>query len=217
MSPELQKPNPLTHKLPVFPLPDTVFFPGTALPLHVFEPRYREMVRDATAGSGLIVVSLQTGDSFEELGTVGRISDLEPLEDGRFNLQLTGVERVSLAEVPADTAYRQVQAEARPERTGTDDASVIAEARLELLASYGILRGMVRANEPLVLQQGLPFEVVVNMACASLPIDASFQQQLLREDTLIGRQRLGLELFSTAIETLSWLRAMKGSVSSPMN
>ena len=206
-----------THVLPVFPLPDTVFFPGTTLPLHVFEPRYLEMVRDATAGRGLIVVSLRSGDGFQELGTAGRISDLEPLEDGRFNLQLTGVERMSLEEVPVDTAYRQVRVEARPERTGTDDSSVIRDARLELLASYGMLRGMVRANETLVLQQDLPFEVVVNMACASLPIDASFQQRLLREDTLMGRQRLGQELFSTTIEMLSWLRAMKGDARSPVN
>ena len=197
--------------LPVFPLPDTVFFPGTTLPLNVFESRYKDMIRDVTAGSGLIVVSLQAGDGFQELGTMGRVHDLEALEDGRFKIQLMGLERMFLAEVPVDTSYRQVRVEARPEQTGTNDASVITKARLELLASYGMLRSMVRKNEPLVLQQDLPFELCVNMACASLPVDASLQQQLLREDTLIGRQRLGLELFSTAIEMLSWLRAMKGS------
>jgi Lon protease-like protein len=203
--------------LPVFPLPDTVFFPGTTLPLLVFEPRYKEMVRDVTVGSGLIVVSLQTEDSFQELGTVGRIRDLEPLEDGRFKLRLTGLARMSLAEVPADTPYRQVHIEARPERTGTNDASVINEARLELLASYGMLRSMVHGNEPLVLQPDLPFEVVVNTACASLPIDASLRQRLLSEDSLIDRQRLGLEYFSTVIEAVSWLRAMKDSGSSLVN
>jgi Lon protease-like protein len=206
-----------TNILPVFPLPDTVFFPGTTLPLHIFEPRYLDMVRDAAATNGLLVVSLRTRDGFHELGTVGRIRNLEPLEDGRLNLELLGLERMSLVEVPVDTPYRQVQAKARPEQTGTNDASVITAARLDLLASWGMLRGMVRGNEPLLLQQDLPFEVVVNMACANLPVDASLHQQLLREDTLIGRQRLGLQYFSTAIETLSWLRAMKGSGSVLMN
>jgi Lon protease-like protein len=203
--------------LPVFPLPDQVFFPGTTLPLNVFEPRYVDMIRDVSTGSGLIVASLKTGGGFQELGTMGRISDLEPLQDGRFKIRLMGLERMLLTEVPVDTPYRQARVEARPEQTGTNDASVITEAGLELLASYGMLRSMVRENEPLVLQHDLPFELVVNRACASLPVDASLQQQLLREDTLIGRQRLGLKLFSTAIETLSWLRAMKGGGLSPVN
>jgi Lon protease-like protein len=207
----------MTRILPIFPLPDTVFFPGTTLMLQIFEPRYKDMVRDAVAGSGLIVVSLRAGKSFQELGTVGRIREWTPLENGDFRLQLEGMERMSLAEVAVTTSYRQVQVEARPEKTGTNDASIIHEARLELLASYGMLRSMVRGSEPLVLRQELPFEVLVNTACASLPVDASLQQELLREDTLIGRQRLGLELFSTTIEMLSWLRAMKGNGSSLVN
>jgi Lon protease-like protein len=197
--------------LPVFPLPDTVVFPGTTLPLNVFEPRYKEMVRDVTAGSGLIVVSLQTGDSFRKLGTLARICDLEPLEDGRLQLQLTGLARMSLVEVAADTPYRQVHIEARPERTGTNDASIINEARLELLGSYGMFRSLVLENDQIVLQHDLPFEVLVNTACASLPIDASLRQRLLSADSLIARQRLGLEYFSTVIEAVSWLRAMKDS------
>ena len=70
--------------LPVFPLPDTVSFPETSLSLFVFEPRDRAMVRDATAGDGLIVVSLKVGNDFSDLGTVGRIEDLNQLGDGSF-------------------------------------------------------------------------------------------------------------------------------------
>jgi Lon protease-like protein len=198
--------------LPLFPLPNTVFFPETSLELHVFEPRYKAMVRDVTAAEGLIVVSLAAGRRFLDLGTVGRIRDLMPLQDGGFNLRLEGLERVSLTEIPRDTPYRQVQAEPRPERTGTDDSSVIAEARLELLASYGMLRSMVLGNEPLVLHQDLPFEVFVNKACDSLPIAAPLRQRLLDEDSLIARQRLGLEYFSTVIDAMTWIRAMKGTV-----
>jgi hypothetical protein len=92
---------------------------------------------------------------------------------------------------------------------GTDDSSVIADARLELLASYGMLRSMILGNEPLVLHQDLPFEEFVNKACSSLPIEAPLQQRLLRADSLIARQRLGLEYFSTVIEALAWMRIMK--------
>ncbi len=196
---------------PIFPLQNTVFFPGTSLPLHIFEPRYRAMVRDVTAGEGLIVVSLMAGEDFCDLGTVGRVCDLEPLEDGRFNLRLEGLARVSLAEVPGNTAYRQVRVEARPERAGTADASVIAEARLELLATCGMLRSMILNNEPFVLHEDLPFEIVVNTACAGLPVDAALRQQLLAEDSLIKRQGLALDYVSRVIDAITRLGVTEDS------
>lgn len=217
MSDTLPRAGVTPRILPIFPLPDTVLFPRTTMPLHIFEPRYRAMVQDVTAGDGLIVVSLISGDGFLGLGTVGRVRDLEPLDDGRFNLRLEGLERVSLVEVPGDALYRQVRVEPRPERTGTEDAGAIAEARLELMASYGILRGMIIENEPLALHQGLPFEVVVNTACAGLPIEASARQRLLTEDSLMERQRLGLEYLSSIIELLSSLHTPRSRGSSMMN
>ena len=98
----------LPEILPVFPLSDTVLFPHVFLPLYIFEPRYRAMVRDVEAGDGLIVIACTLGDDFENLGTVGRVRDLVPLEDGRFNLALEGIRRVSMVEVRCDTLYRQV-------------------------------------------------------------------------------------------------------------
>ena len=191
--------------LPVFPLPNTVFFPHTSLPLHIFEPRYRTMVRDVTAGSGLIVVSLMVGDDFEELGTVGRVRDLETLEDGRFNLRLEGLYRVSMAEVPCDTAYRQVRVEPRPERPGADDVSTLERSKLDLLATLGILRSVAGQGEPIVLHQNLPFEVVVNTACAGLPIEAPLRQELLAEDDLLGRQRRVSDQLSVVLDAITQL------------
>ena len=197
--------------LPVFPLPDVVLFPGTRKSLHVFEPRYRAMIRDVVGGEETVVVALMSGDGFRSLGTIGRIEDLELLEDGRFNLTVDGSERVAISEVPSDKPYRLVRVKRRPERLGTFDARALAEARLELLGSYGILRSMASRNEPFALHPDLPFEVVVNTACACLPIDASLRQRLLAEDSLMERQRLGLEYLSSAIEAMTWLRAT-GSV-----
>ncbi len=197
--------------LPVFPLPDTVFFSGTCLPIHVFEPRYRALVRDVVAGDGMIVVSLETKNGFHDLGMVGQIKDLVPLEDGGFELLLTGLERSSLTKIRAGLPYRKARVEPRPEQPGTNDPARIAEARLEILASYGMLLSILRGNAPLVSLQDLSFELLVNTVCARLPIEASLRQRLLQEDTLIERQRLGLEFLTAAIETVRWLRAMKGS------
>jgi Lon protease-like protein len=206
-----------TRILPVFPLPDTVFFPVTTLPLHVFERRYRTMVHDVVAGDGLFVVALASADAFADIGTVGFVRDLETLPDGRMNLRLEGLERVSIAEVSRETPYRQVRVVTRPERMGSDDAAVIAAARLDLLASYGIMRRMVRRDEELVLHADLPFEAVVNAACEGLPIDAAARQSLLAEDDLLRRQRRAMEHLAAVIETLSWLRAARVRGSAMIN
>ena len=197
--------------LPVFPLEGTVLFPCTKLALQIFEPRYRTMIRDVTRGEGLIVVSLESNGRLSRLGTVGRIRELETLEDGQLNLRLEGLERVSLTELPGDAPYHQVQIDPRPERLGADSSSQLTEARLELLASYVNLHRMLVPGEGCIVSQDLSFEYAVNMACAALPIDAPLRQRLLDEDSLMERQRQTMDHISKVVETLNWLRASKGS------
>src|SRR3954451_20258227 len=111
--------------LPIFPLPNCVLLPGGLLPLHVFEPRYRELTRDCLAGHHLMAVArLRPGYEttyygrppvYERFG-VGRIICSEELPDGRFALLLRGVARVEIArELPAERAYRQVEARVLPD------------------------------------------------------------------------------------------------------
>src|ERR1043165_4936677 len=113
-------PPDVLASLPIFPLPNCVLLPGGLLPLHVFEPRYRELTRDCLAGNQLMAVArLRPGYEttyygrppvYERCG-VGRIICSEELPDGRFALLLRGVARVELArELPADRAYRRVEA-----------------------------------------------------------------------------------------------------------
>src|SRR3984885_6470379 len=124
----LDNPSALTS-LPIFPLANCVLLPGGLLPLHVFEPRYRELTRDCLAGHHLMgiarlrpgsrpdVVGKPTGPAgfavpavYDRIG-VGRIICSEELPDGRFALLLRGVGRVEIArELPAERAYRQVEA-----------------------------------------------------------------------------------------------------------
>jgi Lon protease-like protein len=108
--------------LPIFPLANCVLLPGGLLPLHVFEPRYRELTRDCLAGHQLMgIARLRPGYEttyygrppvFEKCG-VGRIICSEELPDGRFALLLRGVARAEIArELPSQRNYRLV--EARP-------------------------------------------------------------------------------------------------------
>ena len=108
-----------TSRLSVFPLPGAILFPGLHLPLHIFEPRYRAMVSDAMARDrriGMIQPSAPAHDGQKpplyDLGCVGRIAEVEALDDGRYNLILEGVALFRVVrELEVTTAFRQVEAE----------------------------------------------------------------------------------------------------------
>src|SRR5262245_51408132 len=111
--------------LPLFPLPNVVLFPRMPLPLHVFEPRYRAMVRDALTGPRLIGMILLRGDWQRDyhgrapifgVGTVGQIVRADELDDGRFNIVVRGLrEFVITDELPARALYREARVQWRPE------------------------------------------------------------------------------------------------------
>ncbi len=110
--------------IPIFPLPTAVLLPRTILPLHVFEPRYRAMTRDALAGPGLISIALlrpgfeKKYDSLEpEIHgevCVGRILRDERLDDGRYNLLLQGLVRARVTRENTERAYRRAILEPIP-------------------------------------------------------------------------------------------------------
>src|SRR3982751_4414665 len=104
---------PRTARIPIFPLPGAILFPRSQLPLHIFEPRYREMVRDAIDGAGRIAMiqPIRLDDDNRAplygVGCVGEVVGGEELDDGRFNIVLLGANRFRLVrEAELDAAYR---------------------------------------------------------------------------------------------------------------
>lgn len=109
---------PVPEIIPIFPLPNVVLFPDTYLPLHIFEPRYREMVADASREGSCIGMALfkQGWESqyygnppIFPLGCVGRMTHIEPLQDGRSNLILQGLSRYTIQEEYFDARYRKAK------------------------------------------------------------------------------------------------------------
>ncbi len=208
--------------VPVFPLPGVVFFPRTVLPLHVFEARYRAMVRDATAGEGLIAVALlrpgweqdyEGSPPFHEIGTIGRIEDLEPLAGGKYNLRLVGLQRVSFGEVVRAAPYRLVRVHPLAESAVDDGDEGVRTAKLSLLASHGcLIRELAdRPEAGAVLDERIPFETAVNGACANLPVDPAKRQLLLEEDDLFARQRRVSAMLDEILERVLRLKALRSS------
>src|SRR6187200_1507000 len=99
-------------RLPIFPLPGAILFPRSQLPLHIFEHRYREMVRDVLDGPGRIGMiqphaSEDEGAPLYPVGCVGEIVGVEELDDGRYNIILHGANRFRMIEeTNLETAYR---------------------------------------------------------------------------------------------------------------
>lgn len=182
-------------RIPAFPLPGAILFPRGQLPLHIFEPRYREMVRDAMAGDGLIgMVQPRNGKeppALFEIGCLGRIIGSEELEDGRFNILLEGVSRFRIAaEAEAKTLYRQVDAD----QAGFDD-----DAEPEPLASIQraeLERESRRYADSLgyavdwAAVGNLDDEMLVNGICQIAPLDVGSKQALLEADGLSARADL---------------------------
>src|SRR5438067_7832458 len=112
--------------LPLFPLPNLVFFPRTRLPLHIFEPRYRQMISYAVfCLKKKSIVLLRPGwetnyfgaPAVHALGTIGQIEQAVPLEDGRYNILVRGEVRFRIVGEVSHEPYRTARVIAQPEQS----------------------------------------------------------------------------------------------------
>jgi Lon protease-like protein len=138
--------------MPVFPLSNTVLFPHTSLPLHVFEPRYRQMVEDVQKlGRWISVTLLRPGAEaddperppFHDVAGAGFLIRSNRLPDGRFHIILDGRKRVRLQEIESDRMYRIAQASAVPEDRewlGKRDADERLGSLVELASGLGMMK-----------------------------------------------------------------------------
>ena len=177
--------------VPIFPLPNLIFFPHTLLPLHVFEARYRAMVTDCLARDRrMAVVALKPGyesaydgkPAVYQIAGVGRIVQCERLASGRFNILLEGERRIRIdRELPADTLYRMVAATPLGEIGAEGDGVGTLTARVTGRC-LGILRAVKRATAAMEesLAGAAPGAVCDRIASAVIP-DADVRQALLEE------------------------------------
>jgi uncharacterized protein len=135
-----------TLEVPVFPLPKLVLFPGTSLPLHIFEPRYRDMLADTLAGSEHLIAVAQLKPGWEAaydqrpaiypVAGVGRITTHVRNADGTYDIVLEALARVQLAELePAGRRYRRATATVLYERAPTGGVKTTDVSALQSLAT----------------------------------------------------------------------------------
>lgn len=189
------------RSLPMFPLPNCVLLPGGLLPLHVFEPRYRELTRDCLAGNQLMgIARLRPGYETTYYGRppvydtcgVGRIICCDELPDGRFALLLRGLARAEIArELPTDRTYRIVEA-----RQVDDLERDPADARVHLRRLISLCDRLAELIDKggaqlrdLVRSFSAP-GACADAVAAALVVDADARQALLEAaDPLVRLQR----------------------------
>jgi uncharacterized protein len=187
-------------RIPIFPLPGAILFPRSQLPLHIFEARYREMVRDAVDGDGRIgMIQPQRVDDdnrapLYEVGCVGEIVGIEELDDGRFNIVLLGANRFRFVQdLHVDAPYRCAEVdiagfndEEPPALSLAERAEVEQEAR-RLGDAMGLAVDWDAVSR-------LDDEMLVNAIAQVAPFDVGAKQALLEQPNLTGRADLLVQL-----------------------
>lgn len=191
----------MSELLPIFPLPSTVLFPNVFLPLHIFEPRYREMVADALSGDRLIgLVLLRPGwerdydghPAVYPVGCSGVITHVERLADGRYNIVLRGLDRFRIVTEDHSRSYRRAQVDTLREAPVDAQAQSVVRrlrSRLEsLIAPSEHAGGEVRTTA------AMADEDLVNALAQYLDLDPIEKQALLEQDGVLRRAASLVEL-----------------------
>ena len=198
--------------LPLFPLPNLVFFPQTRVPLHVFETRYRQLIADALASDQRFgIVLLQPGydagyfgaPPVYACGTVARIEQTVTLDDGRYNILVHGETRFRILDEVSREPYRVARVVAQPQVEGDATAVYAQRTWLTELSQQYLHFLPEQGAVPEIESVGL--EALTNALIMSLTLDVAEKQRLLETDDLVARaEEVGDEL-QGRIENLQFL------------
>ena len=208
----------MSETLPLFPL-GTVLFPGLLLPLHIFEDRYRQLVRDLADGPeprrfGVIAIrhGRETGvdgiQALYEIGCTAILRQVKPLEDGRYDVVTVGTQRFRLASLDDSGPYLRGRVDLLAEETG-DEAAAAQAVRLVRDGFRAYLNALTERGVTQISAPELPEDPVTlsYLVAASMIIDLSDRQALLAEPDALRRLTAERALLSRELTMLRTLTA----------
>lgn len=195
--------------LPIFPLPNTILFPGVSVPLHIFEPRYRQMVADSLDSKGVICLATisekwsgtNEGDfEFYSLGSVCRLANYNTLEDGRYNIILKCLTRCvfSECEYRKNKLYRTAKIEIKPDDFKNKiDKSI--ENELRQVASNFFKNQPTSSTDVEIKNHFANLEAmqIINILCMNAPITISEKHAIFQKESITEICDVLLERFSS--------------------
>jgi Lon protease-like protein len=177
----------------LFPLPNLVFFPQVMQPLHIFEPRYRQMTADALAGDRLVALVLPKpgwepdyagAPDVHPVACLGKIVADQKMDDGRYNILLRGLSRIQIVhEIPHGKTYRKAKVELLAEVPVADakDERRLRRKLIKLVPQWFPQQGEFMDQFRKLLKSDLPLGALCDIFSFALPLDAEFKQTLLEE------------------------------------
>jgi Lon protease-like protein len=196
----------LPPSIPVFPLPNVVLFPNVFLPLHIFEPRYRQMVADALAGDRIIGMALlrpgyeadyDGRPAIYDVGCAGVITHSQPLADGRYDIVLRGLQKFRIASEDNGRSYRIGHVEALSEVIPLNEITPLRHQRQRLEAVLAAAIERVRAEPK--FPPSVPDEDLVNALAQYLDLEVVEHQALLECNGVLARCRALIDLLEIKI------------------
>lgn len=196
----------LPPTLPIFPLPNVVLFPNVFLPLHIFEPRYRDMIADALEGDRMIGMALLRpgweGDyegrpPVYPVGCAGLITHSERLDDGRYNIVLRGFEKFRIVREDESRSYRLAHVESIMETIAEGDRERM-QAERRRLETLLVPQPQGRGVDP-KMPPSMADEDLVNALAQYLELEPVEKQALLERDGLLARCRSLIELLEMKV------------------
>jgi Lon protease-like protein len=187
--------------VPVFPLPNVVLFPGMFLPLHIFEPRYRQMTADALAGERLVAMALlkpgweeqyEGSPPIHPILGMGKIVEQEALKDGRYNLVLLGLVRVRVIQELGAGPYRRAKVELLEE--AAQEPPGYERKRRTLLLIYAELMKALGKGVPLP-PDDVPLGMLCDLVASLIGFEPASRQRLLEERDAAARCDFILKAF----------------------
>jgi len=192
-----------TLELPIFPLSNVVLFPHVQCPLHLFEPRYRQMAEHAIASGGQIGMVVVPPEHTPEMagdpplyptGCAGQIAQSRRTEDGRYHLVLVGTQRFRVLDErprPAEQLFRVAEVELLDDPFAASEQDRVTKLRERIIR---LVRGLVSQSEaergPEItpeLFRGVDDVTFVNSLCNALAFPPSEKQGLLEADSIPAR------------------------------
>ena len=179
---------------PLFPLPDTILFPGQIMPLHVFEPRYRKMTHDLLDGKGELVIGTVLGTDQEQLGQIAPVQKIaglgcleryEKLPDGRYLIVILGQERVEVDPAESALPYPVTRFKTIP----NEEPTQVEGIRMELK----------KAVDEIGLSENLPEKVSVtqlsDILILSTELDVATRYELFAIPNVLARAHRILDFY----------------------
>jgi Lon protease-like protein len=175
--------------VPMFPLSGVFLYPAQILPLHVFEPRYRQLVEDSLDSHGRVLVPTITGEGepapLLKVSGLGEIVRHEKLDDGRFHIWLLGLARVRIEEAPSDRLYRK--AWCRPFEEVQADADEARE--LKILLHHA---ASSRLPEQTSLPEQAPTSILTDLLLQTVKAPQHVFEDIFAEQSVAERARKAL-------------------------